>query len=411
MKLYGYQTRGAAWLARRPRAYLADDCGLGKTAQAVEAARTVRCERTLAVAPASAVPGWYWHWREMGGPGWFEAHSYDKVRRHPGRWAPGEYDTVILDEAHYVKNADAARTKAALDLARRADRAWLLSATPMPNHAGELWPVFRTLFPGAVRQLGVKNRWQWDSKFTTGYVDSFGRRHITGSQKGGLLRPYLDRIMLRRRLEDVALDLPPLRVDVQRLPENLNFSRALVQLGMDPVKVMAAVEAEEGDDGSTSRLRHMVGLWKAPWVAQAIAEELADGAYAKIVVMAYHRDVLDVFRTALSKFGVAYIDGSTGHPQRASAVARFSEVSGPRVFVGQQGATGTGTDGLQAAHEVVLAEPDWTPDNNYQYIKRIHRIGTDAPCRARMFCVEGTLDEAIIDVAARKTRTKAEFGL
>lgn len=411
MKLYAYQQKGAEFLAARERGYNADDCGLGKTAQATAALGMTQATRTLVISPASAIPGWHRHAREMSPPGYFEVASYDKVRMEPSRWLEGDWSHVILDEAHYLKTHDAARTKAALDVARRVKRVWLLSATPMPNHAGELWPIFAVLFPGVVRSLGIRNRWQWEMTFTRGKIDQWGQRKVIGSRNPEKLLPFLRRIMLRRTWESVGLDLPPLRIDVEPLPQNLGFSRALAGMGLDPEEVLASIEREDGGDGSVSRLRRLIGTYKAPLLAHRLYVELEEKQYEKLVLLAHHHDTLDIFQQILSPFGVVRVDGSTATGVRGERVQQFGTEGGPRVFLGQQGATGTGTDGLQVAHEIVLAEPSWVPDENYQAVKRVHRIGSDAPCRARLPYIEGTLDEAIINVAARKARDKAGFGL
>ena len=81
------------------------------------------------------------------------------------------------------------------------------------------------------------------------------------------------------------------------------------------------------------------------------------------------------------------------------------------MFVVQQGAGGTAVDGLQASSEIVLAEPDFGPDAMRQQIKRIHRIGSTRPCRARIFVVSGTLDEGILGNIAMRLRNEKETGL
>ena len=88
----------------------------------------------------------------------------------------------------------------------------------------------------------------------------------------------------------------------------------------------------------------------------------------------------------------------------------FTDDSGVRVFLGQQQSAGEALN-LQAASEVVLVEPAWTPDANRQAIKRVHRIGQKDPCRARMFGVEGTLDEAVMKVILLKTQLQTTVGL
>ncbi|NIT75626.1 MAG: hypothetical protein GWO44_01640, partial [Thermoplasmata archaeon] len=151
MKLYDYQEEGVRFLASRRRAYLADVPGLGKTAQAIMAAKKVRARSILVVCPAVAIPVWneefqkWWPRRR----GELEIISYNKLAR-PGAMTPQGLDLVILDEAHYTKSPDALRTKAALLAAQGAKRAWLLSGSPMPNNPSELYTVFDYLWPSKI---------------------------------------------------------------------------------------------------------------------------------------------------------------------------------------------------------------------------------------------------------------------
>jgi SWI/SNF-related matrix-associated actin-dependent regulator 1 of chromatin subfamily A len=409
MDLFPFQANEAVpFLVKRPRAYLALDCGLGKTVVATVAAREVGAQRTLVIAPASALANWEHDWLVWRGSGELVAESYDMLIRHPTRFDGGGWDVVILDEAHYVKNPRAQRTKAALRIAREGKQAWLLSATPAPNHAGELYAPIKALWPGVLRQLGITNSMQWMNRFTHWGPGFQGRGiKVWGSRNGDQLKPFLDRLMLVRKLEDVKADVPPLRVDVFRFPHDERFARAIGEMGASAL--LRGMEAEECDGGSVSRLRRYLGEYKAPHIADLLAEELEVGAYKKIVVLAYHLSVIDILRRRLERFGVVTLTGADSRSRRKAAEDDFRRGM-PRVFIGQQSAAGVALN-LQVASEIVLVEPSWVPDDNWQAIKRVHRIVSKHPCRARLFSVKGTLDDAIITTAARKTRTKAGFGL
>ena len=127
--------------------------------------------------------------------------------------------------------------------------------------------------------------------------------------------------------------------------------------------------------------------------------------------MAYHRDVLEIFRDKLWTFGVTGFDGRTPVGKRQDIIDEFGRDTGTWVFVVQQVAGGTAIDGLQVSTEIVLAEPDFTPDSMKQQIKRIHRIGTEKVCRARVFAVTDTLDEGILGTLMMRLRHEKEIGL
>jgi len=149
---------------------------------------------------------------------------------------------------------------------------------------------------------------------------------------------------------------------------------------------------------------------KAPLIAKTISNELDDRQYHKIVVLYHHTAVGDILHEALKDFGIVRLDGRSSDRDRMIAIARFSGDDDVRVFLGQQTSAGTGLN-LQVANEIVLVEPAWSPDDNRQAVKRVHRIGQENPCRARVFAVSGTLDEAVMKTIALKTQLQETVGL
>ena len=392
--LYPYQLDGVAFLRSRRRAYLADEMGLGKTVQAIVASQAIQPDETVVVCPASVVENWKREWREWGGVGALDVVSYASLIRHPRNGA----DLCILDEAHYCKTPQAKRTRTALKLAQDSKRAWLLSGTPMPNNPTELYAPFRALWPEAFPGLNTKHKWldyfcHWDQT-------DYGPR-VWGNKDAvrTYLKPALKKIMLRRRLDEIALELPPLRITTQYLPKDPRLASRLEELGV------------EGDLEHMSTLRRVLGEYKAPLVAEALSDEVGQ---ADLVVLYHHRATGEELRLGLlqactrnSKF-VWGFDGSTSQRDRQQNIDGFQKHGG--VFLAQQGAAGVGIT-LTRAHEIVLAEPSWSPSENAQAIKRIHRIGQEHPCRARIFAVPDSLDEAITKTLTRKTNMIAEAGL
>ncbi|HKJ01904.1 MAG TPA: DEAD/DEAH box helicase, partial [Longimicrobiales bacterium] len=352
MTLYPYQEEGADFLRRRRRGYLGDEMGLGKTVQAAVAASRIarggRPFRALAVAPASTLDNWEAEWARWGPSGFFVPVSYASRELRQGAIDGADWDLVILDEAHYAKNPRAKRTLAALNVARGAPRSWLLSGTPMPNHPGELWPAVRALWPGIADNLRLYSYDAWFDYFCEWTLTKYGKRPYA-IRHASTLQRVLDLIMLRRTVADVELELPPLRVDVHRLPHDGTVE------GWDLERALAAMEAEEemGDEASLSRLRRLLGEYKAPRVAKVIDEELRMGLYQQVVVLAYHRSSLDALRRVLGRYGVAGFDGSTPSSKRQAEVDRFTHDPSTRVFIAQQTAAGIGIN-LQVSSEVVL---------------------------------------------------------
>jgi SNF2 family DNA or RNA helicase len=359
VKLYDYQDEGVHFLMARRRAYLADVPGLGKTAQALIAAKSIGLT-PIVVAPAVAVPVWWDEARKWDVPV-ADVMSYTKLARawesvnvrelysHP--------ELIILDEAHYCKSPKAKRTRAALSVARNARRSWLLSGSPMPNDPTELWTVFSALWPERI-PAPAREYAGWRDRFTKwSYRPGPGRRMIPkiwGVRNGSELREMCDGIMLRRHVSDVNLQLPPL-----------------------------------------------LGAAKAAPISDILIEE----RHQAVVVMYHHKDTGAYLRHKLKVGGYVIhgFDGSTPQNVRASEVRSFQLGKYRRAFVVQQQAGGIAIT-LTAASEIVLVEPDWSPEVNAQAVKRVHRISQDQPVRARIFKVEGSLDEGIMDNLARKIR-------
>ena len=396
--LYPFQETGASFLSSTDRryAYLADEMGLGKTVQAIAATRHYQPQRTTVVCPASVVENWKREWDWWGGYGELEVISYSMLIRKPR----DSTELVILDEAHYCKTPGSKRTKAALKLAAGAKKAWLLSGTPMPNDPRELYPAVRALWPEWLQHVGIGTAFDWMDYFCVWSESEYGYRiHGTKPMAKAILVPFLHRVMLRRRLKDVALELPPLRTDVQYLPRDPTMAEELEELGAD-------MEGEE----HMSRMRRFLGSYKAPRIGEIILRELAERQYDGVVVLYHHHDTRDVLYQMFNRAGheVAGFDGGTPPAIRQWEIDHFQN-SGSLcpIFLAQQGAAGVGLT-LTRASEVVLVEPSWSPSDNEQAIKRIHRIGQEHPCRARLFAVPDSLDESLMNTLRRKSQMVEE---
>lgn len=397
MNLYPYQEDGVRFLAARRRAYLADEMGLGKTVQAIRAAAKLpwgEDQITVVVCPASVVENWKHEWVTWHGPGEVIVTSYSKLIRpaHFQEIAAENPDLVILDEAHYCKSAGAKRTRAALKLARDADITYLLSGTPMPNDPTELYPVLKILWPELLEEVGVHTKQAFLDRYCVYTETDWGPRiwGLTKLAKTELVS-MLRRVMLRRKLAEVALDLPPLRFTVERLPKDPELAAKLLELGADM----------ESDDEHLATIRRVLGEYKAPVIGAHIREELIHDPKLSMVVLYHHRrtgeSLLDCFGESVTCAGY---DGSATSEFRQHEIDRFQRGEA-RVFLAQQTAAGVGIT-LTRASEIVLVEPSWSPADNDQAIKRIHRIGQDKPCRARIFTVPESLDEALMAALHRK---------
>ena len=390
--LYPFQETGTRFLMEHKRAYLADLMGLGKSVQTVAAAREIRPASTLIVAPASTLENWRREWAAGDGPPGMRVISYSKLLRMKLTKADIP-PLMVMDEAHYLKSPNAQRTRRALGLATKADRAWLLSGSPVPNgDPRELYTMFRYLWPDLMPagEYGTMTAWEWTQHFCKWRPTTYGPK-VYGVRNAPVLRAMLAKVMLRRDLDDVGIELPPLRVTVHYLTDE------------EGRRQYAALDEEQGPT-----LRRLLGEIKAGPVVKLIAEELDNRAYDKIVVMYHHRAIGIVLRERLGKAAPVFgFDGSATSSTRQNQIDDF-EVAPRGVFIVQQQAGGVGIN-LQTATEIALVEPDWSPEVNAQAIKRIHRISQTRPCRARLFALSATLDGAILETIAEKIERRNEI--
>lgn len=412
--LFSYQVEGARFLATAPTKgrLLADEPGLGKTAQAIAACDALGETLSIAVVcPASVKENWRREFvRFTRGKHMIRVESYDAIARGAlDEAAAWRWDVLILDEAHYLKNRDAKRTKAILGpggLAERADHVLLLTGTPTPNHPAELWPALHALAPETIpgkngKPLPYRS---FVSKFCKTRDNGFGIE-IVGGKNMPELRERIAPFVLRRKKVDVLKDLPPIRFT--ELPLSSDFKMPPDVAALVP-EVEAALE-KNGVDGlkaiasHVASLRRITGLAKvgpaSAWIRDAL-----DGGVEKLVVFAYHREVLQALTVDAARAGIGYacITGAT--TDRQAEVDKFRDMGTCRLFFGQITAAGTGINLTSSSH-LVLLESSWVPAENEQAVMRIHRVGQNRACLVRVATLAGSIDERIQRAVMRKLET------
>lgn len=402
-----WQVDGAAWLATKRHALLADEMRVGKTLTALEGARLVGADRILVVCPAVARFNWARNIKDhLGGAvqiifrrndatvGPVCIASYDLATVA----ATETWDLVILDESHYLRRCEAGRTKTILGkggLIHRAARTWFLSGTPAVNHYGELW---QTLYVCGLYPKGYE---EFIREFCVVSHGPYGIQ-IRGSKNHEKLKSLMADFMLRRKFAEIAPQLPPIELSDYAI----EFSRDAPPL--DCPALYAAVHAAdpmaalEALAPAVATLRRYIGLAKVPQVAELVRSEL-DGNADKIVLFTYHREVLEGLRRGLSDFTPMSVAGGDGPARREAAVNRFRDDSQCRVFIGQIIAAGTAID-LSAASNALFVESSWVPGENAQAVMRLQNMNQDRKVTARFIGMAGSLDEQIQRVVRRKTR-------
>lgn len=443
-ELFPYQREGATWLAGRKTALLADDMGLGKSAQVVAACDAVNAKRVLVLCPASARMNWVREFEKFStqkreslvittkrsaGTSDLTVCSYDLAQDLAAKCLEN-VDVLVLDECHFLKSTSAKRTKAVLGkqgLVRKARRVWAVSGTPAPNHPAELWPLLKTF---GVTELNYED---FVRRYCTVFDSGFGIQ-ITGTRLERIpeLRGVLARTMLRRKKEEVLKQLPPIHFTDEVIEpgevilEATNFSHYCLPDRTDELAEIIAREEEliekalgvtdrnperpatlgaealEALANSVSTLRRYVGLQKVEPVANMVTEELVIGRYDKLVMFAIHRDVIDQLHHRLKKFNPVVIYGATTSEARQANIDRFQKDPSCCLFIGNILAAGTAIT-LTAANHVMFVEQDWVPGNNSQAAMRCHRIGQTKPVIVRFVGLANSVDARVSQVLRRKT--------
>ena len=393
-----YQLVGRDFLAGRRFALLADEMRVGKTPQAILAARAVGAEQVLVVCPAIAVPQWHdefdrW-WPDGPMP---TVRSYDRAKIQKVDLLSRQWDIVIVDECHFAKNPDAQRTKLIYGkggLGWCSKRMWALSGTPAPKHAGELWPMLRAF--GAT-PLGYP---EYVARYC--YSDATGR--ILGTRMTHMteLKALLAGVMLRRTRKEVAPDMPPISFQFLNVDDVEGAVRAdLSRLsGWSDDKLAQYVEASAG--GFDTEDRVSVAHAKVPPLVDEITFAINNSLLRQTVVFGWHVEPLQSLARSLVARGVrvGLITGATPPAQRVATQQAFRE-GRVQVVVANILAAGTAIDLSSASHGYFL-ELDWVGANNTQAANRLVSMDKPEPVSFDVVTLPGSTDDRVQRVVLRR---------
>jgi hypothetical protein len=428
-ELRDYQSEGYRWLARLVHwgagACLADDMGLGKTVQALAMILARAPEGpTLVLAPMSVCSNWISEARrfaptlqpkrfgegdreqmlESAGPFDLIVSTYGLLQTEGERLAGVTWSTIVADEAQAFKNATTKRSQAIMKL--NAGFRMITTGTPIENHLGELWNLFRFINPGLLGSL---------ESFNQRFAAPIEQRQDSGARQR--LRQLLKPFILRRLKIDVLSELPP-RTEVTL---ELEFSAAEAAL-YEALRRQAIerLESEESTPGQKRMqlLAEIMRLRRAcchPRLALPdsdipsakldafgeIVDELLENRH-KALVFSQFVDHLKLIRAHLDARGVRYqyLDGSTPEIKRKAAVAAFQAGEGDLFLISLR-AGGSGLN-LTAADYVIHMDPWWNPAVEDQASDRAHRIGQERPVTIYRLITKGTIEEKIIALHASK---------
>lgn len=381
--------------------------------------------------------------------------NYDILKKNHEQLHARDWDLILVDEAHNLKNEEAQRTKAVLGdlLDLDGDRMIPMSGggqlvhltgTPKPNRVSELWPLLTSSRPDLWGR-GPKAREIFLNRYQPPFL--IKKKQRRGNREFEMIIPMDGKPMretelqlrlrgsgsfIRRLKRDT--DLPPKFRTPLEIPARLtkedkallreaeadlealvtHLSRTEMRVG-DSAQAGAVINAISLIDPDTpsfnelARVRRNLGLVKSSFCARFILDELEDEKdmapenRTKTVVFAHHKEVIQrILAEAEDRMPGTFLvyDGSVKPTERQAIIDRFQEDEGVRgIIISLAGATGIT---LTAAARMRVVEPDWTPSNMIQIEDRIWRIGQERNVDIGYLSVAGTLDARIGNALVEK---------
>ena len=447
LELMPHQARLIAAAAEGHRTFLlADEPGLGKTAQALLAAQAANAFPLLVVCPNVVKTNWAretqrWTPRRRatvihGDGDQVDAFAdvivvnYEILDRHVGWLGDFGFRGMVVDEAHFIKNKTSQRSRHVLELSERlrarTARPLLmaLTGTPLINDIEDFRAIWQFL------------GWIDDVKPLLPLMDALEETELTPADPPfypAARKSVIDQGIVRRRKVDVAADIPARRI--ADLPVELDeddsrsiraaekeLARRLVQRykaaletrrtgsvvdGIDHELVRRVATWEREEMGSSTTGENVFSMLRR--IGQAKAGLAADYAaqlarnVGKVVFFARHVDVMDIAEETFTKRGLKHtsIRGDQTPKAREKAIDGFVNDPDVQVVVCSLSAAGVGVN-LQVASNVVLAELSWTDAEQTQAIDRVHRIGQSDPVTAWRIIAAQTIDTRIAELIDSK---------
>jgi len=411
-----HQKEAIEKLAGSKRFILADDMGLGKTTATIIAALETGAKKILIVCPASLKINWQ---REIEnytdrsvyiseGKNFSIEHDfvivnydilknfYDLKDKDNSLITQGNFDLIILDEAHYVSNGQAARTKLVNSFSKKCERVWLLTGTPMTNRPMNYFNLLSLVeSPAALNWMAYAIRYCGGYQFTAGTRKIW---NVAGATNLEELRDRTSRQVLRRLKTDV-LDLPEKIITPVYLRLKSKLYEGLMGEYYDWY--------DKNPDESSSLTVQFSKLMK---VRQVIAEEkikdtieLAENILEqdkKVIIFTNFTETLNRIADHFGKQAVR-LDGSTSKPQRQYAVDQFQDNEKIKVFVGNVKAAGVGIT-LTAAEAVIINDLSFVPGDLAQAEDRAYRYGQKNSVSVYYPIFDNSIEAIIYDMVNRK---------
>ncbi len=416
-----HQKEAIQKLVENKRYVLADDMGLGKTTSTIIAALESGAKKILIICPASLKINWQ---REIEnytqrsvyiseGKNFSTEHDFviinydiiknfhDPKKKDDSQILRAGFDLVVIDEAHYIKNPQAQRTKLINDFVKRVDRLWLLTGTPMTSRPIDYYNLLNL-----VDSPVAKNWMAYVIRYCEGYQFKVGARKVWNVMGASNLEELRDRTsnMVLRRLKENVLDLPDkiitpvyLRLKSKKYEEVMGDYYNWYEKNPDESKSLTVQFTK------LTEVRQVIANEKVLNTIE-LAENIIEQGKKVIIFCNFTNSLEQIVR----HFGKAAVrlDGSMSKPDRQNSVDKFQNDDKVKVFVGNIKAAGVGIT-LTAAEAVIMNDLSFLPSDHSQAEDRAYRYGQKNNVLVYYPIFENTIEGIIYDILNKKKQVIA----
>jgi SWI/SNF-related matrix-associated actin-dependent regulator of chromatin subfamily A-like protein 1 len=412
--LMSHQEEAVKRLVVNRRFILADDMGLGKTTATVVGALETGSKKVLVICPASLKINWQ---REISnytdrsisiidGKKWEDAdfiiinfdiikNFHDVTNKDESIILKSKFDLVIIDEAHYIQNAQAQRTKLINDFVKIVDRLWLLTGTPITSRPINYFNLLNLI------QSPVASNWMaYVRRYCNGFQFNAGKRkiwNVSGASNLDELRERTQRLVLRRLKENV-LDLPEKIITPVYLRLKSKEYEELMGEYYDWYDKGGESDSLTLQFSKLTKIRQVIANEKINSTIELVESVLEQDK--KVIIFTNFTNSLELLLEKFGKMSVR-VDGSCSQKERQWAVDEFQNNENVKVFVGNIKAAGVGLT-LTSGEVVIMNDLSFLPSDMAQAEDRAYRIGQKNNVLVYYPLFDNTIEGIIYDIVQKK---------
>ena len=409
-----HQKEAIQKLVENKKFILADDMGLGKTTSTIISALETGAKKVLIICPASLKINWQ---REIEnysdrttsiieGKKWDDAdfviinydiikNFHDDKKKSESTIVKSKFDLVIVDEAHYVQNSQAQRTKLINDIGRNVERVWLLTGTPITSR-----PINYFNLLNLIDSPVAQNWMAYVKRYCNGFQFQAGRRKIWNVSGASNLEELRDRTspLVLRRLKENVLDLPEKIITPVYLRLKSKEYEELMGEYYDWYDKSGESDSLTLQFTKLTKVRQVIAEEKSKATIELCENIIEQGK--KVIVFTNFTKSLEMILQHFGKSAVR-LDGQMSQKERQLSVDNFQNDENITVFVGNIKAAGVGIT-LTAAEAVVMNDLSFLPSDHSQAEDRSYRYGQKNNVLVYYPIFDNTVEGIIYDILKKK---------